>query len=152
MKDVHDHKTLVETQANAKEMEESRQGRVETNNRLSEVLEEFRQGRREARERLERLDEYEVERRRAHLFNWLCAPDTPSDHGHLQDARKENPDGGQWVLRTSRFRAWFDPNSVTAPLLWVTGKPGAGMWLTVIMSTSLIVTKRKVCSGLPGRR
>lgn len=112
---------------NAHELEEAQQGRQDNRERFSELLEEARQARIRTEENFRKLDADEVVRRRTYLFNWLCAPNSMSDHEHLQNLIEDSPANGQWLLRTARFRAWYDSSSASSPLLWVTGKPGAGM-------------------------
>lgn len=125
--DVRKQKSAVLTEANARELQEARQGREQNRHEYSELLRQTNQVRIQTEANFRRLDAAEILRRRTYLYDWLSAPDTESDHEHLQTVITNNDDGGKWFLRMSKFRAWFDPSSASAPLLWVTGKPGAGM-------------------------
>jgi hypothetical protein len=128
---MQDHKKLVEAQVNAQDLEEARQGRQENSMHFSELLEQTQQVRLQTEESFKKLDVAEVIRRRTYLFSWLSAHDKAPDLEHCRTLRKDYPTSGQWLLRNSRFRAWFDTSSVSGPLLWVTGKPGAGMCFAV---------------------
>lgn len=67
----------------------------------------------------------EFDRRRNYVTQWLCAPNTQAVHEEITEA-KICPDAGSWLVTDHRFKKWLDPVFCDDPLLWMTGKPGAG--------------------------
>jgi hypothetical protein len=68
----------------------------------------------------------DLEWRQITVRNWLGT----SNHMHEQEKgaaiRAEFPTSGDWLLQQDQFKAWFDRDYCSAPLLWLNGKPGAG--------------------------
>jgi hypothetical protein len=76
----------------------------------------------------------DLEWRQIVVKNWLSV----SSHVNEQDKgaaiRAEFPMSGDWLLQQDQFKAWFDRDFCSAPLLWLNGKPGAGKMM--LFSTS----------------
>lgn len=121
-----EYKLLVQDRANAMELDEYRQQRLQTNTQLSQLQEQTSRARLRAEEAFEQLSVDEVIRRRGHVVNWLSAPDALSDQDHGRAARENCPLSGTWLLKDSRYCRWNDPQSGEAPLLWINAIPGAG--------------------------
>ncbi|KAK3623160.1 hypothetical protein LTR56_021742 [Elasticomyces elasticus] len=99
---------LVETQANAIQCEQAKTERLINERRFDD------------------LDNQEQLRRRLFLWEWLSAPDSRADQQRGSDARAPDINSGRWLLGAAKFRAWCEPASLAAPLLWINGIPGAG--------------------------
>ena len=76
-------------------------------------------------EGFDNLRREETQRQKQYVLKWLSAADARPDQDHHRGYLKKI-DSGHWLLRNTRFQAWVDPRSDSAPLLWVTGIPGAG--------------------------
>lgn len=84
----------------------------------------------EARQTLEdecknRRDEASKHRRLA-VVSWLSPADSLSDHEDIFEIHQRDPENGLWLFQQPLVRDWVDPSSLSAPLLWINGKPGAG--------------------------
>lgn len=67
----------------------------------------------------------ESDRRRLYVTQWIGAPNINAIQEEIYEARV-CPHAGSWLISSSLFKKWFDPIFCDNPLLWVTGKPGAG--------------------------
>lgn len=67
----------------------------------------------------------ELDRRRNYVTQWLCSSNTQGLQEEIAEARL-CPDAGSWLVKDHKFTNWADPHFCDNPLLWVTGKPGAG--------------------------
>ncbi|KAI1410433.1 hypothetical protein F5Y13DRAFT_167760 [Hypoxylon sp. FL1857] len=83
----------------------------------------------------------ETDRRRLRVIQWL----SPFNVGSLQEQYREtrsicdNP--GRWMIDSSRFQKWFNPNRCPWPLLWINGIPGAGK---TILSSVIVDEVRSI--------
>jgi hypothetical protein len=118
----------VDAQANALQLEQAQQGRADNAANFSELLQQSKEARLRTEEGFDNLRREETQRQKQYVLKWLSAADAMSDQDHHRDCRKIS-DSGQWLLQNKRFRAWHDTDSLSAPLLWVTGIPGAGNYL-----------------------
>jgi hypothetical protein len=115
----------VDAQANALQLEQAQQGRAANAANFSELLQQSKEAMLRTEEGFDNLRREETQRQKQYVLKWLSAADAMSDQDHHRDCRKSS-DSGQWLLQNKRFRAWHDTDSLSAPLLWVTGIPGAG--------------------------
>jgi hypothetical protein len=60
------------------------------------------------------------------VLNWLGATNQIDDQEKGAAIRAEFPASGKWLLKQDQFKAWFDRDFCSAPLLWLNGMPGAG--------------------------
>lgn len=90
-------------------------------------IEEIRSLRRTTEAKLESLQKADMARRKAAIFRWLSSADSEVIHERHLKARSDNLTAGQWLLDDHRFQKWFDPVYCSTPLLWMNGKPGAGV-------------------------
>jgi adenylylsulfate kinase-like enzyme len=68
----------------------------------------------------------EVDRRLREVKLWLSHFDSKVAHESHQEARKSTPGSGRWLLKKKAFLEWFAPERFHAPILWLSGIPGAG--------------------------
>jgi hypothetical protein len=66
------------------------------------------------------------ERRRKAVQEWLSAAEYDADQEKSNKIREEYPETGRWLLGNDLFKSWFQPEVCTAPILWISGIPGAG--------------------------
>lgn len=90
-------------------------------------LEEVRRIHRIAVDEFNNQRQAELDRRRNYVALWLCAPNSHGFQEEIAEARV-CPDAGSWLIEDHTFTNWVDPHFCDNPLLWITGKPGAGKW------------------------
>lgn len=122
---MNDLKVLVETQANARELGQAQQGRTSNAMHFAELLQQSKETRLLAEDGFGNLEREATHRQKQQILKWLSAADARSHQDHLRSYRAKT-NSGHWLLQNKRFQAWVDPTSDSAPLLWVTGIPGAG--------------------------
>lgn len=88
-------------------------------------LEEVRRIHRIAVDEFNNQRQAELDRRRNYVALWLCAPNSHGVQEEIAEARV-CPDAGSWLIEDHTFTNWVDPHFCDNPLLWITGKPGAG--------------------------
>lgn len=143
---MSDFKRTVETQANALETQHAQQGRIDNATQFAELLQQSQEARRRAEEGFESIHSEETRRQKQSVLKWLSPADTTSDQEYYRECRG-GPDSGKWLLMHRRFKAWLDPTSDSAPLLWVTGMPGAGKHLAVASIRPVAdLARREVCT------
>ena len=106
IKDLHRHKSLIESQATIVEYEVLLDLRARSQRQFEEQL-------------LAELD-----RKRLSVQQWLCPLDAQARHEDATEKRYGN--SGDWLLKNATFEKWFDFNYGNEPLLWLSGIPGAG--------------------------
>ena len=102
------HRGLIETRATIMEFQEMRALREN-----SELLHKS-------------AVEAENDRRRDLVKQWLLGFCNENELERNLRVRVVASGSGRWLLEKSIFRGWFSPNLCSAPLLWLTGIPGAG--------------------------
>ena len=117
-------KVLVGTQANAQELGQAQRGRTINAMHFAELLQQSKETRLLAEEGFGNLEREATYRQEQQILKWLSAADARSDQDHLRSCRNTT-DSDHWLFRDRHFQAWVDPTSDSAPLLWVTGIPGA---------------------------
>ncbi|KAI1147252.1 putative zinc finger protein [Nemania diffusa] len=122
------HRSLIESQANPSQIEEVR-GQSLASRKIQN----------------DQLDEQDLQRIRD-VNNWLRAPNVEVDQNNYTKARAEYPATGKWLLGTTLFKEWFDPQfAAIPPLLWLNGIPGAGKTILA----SLVVEEARKLSPAP---
>lgn len=119
------HRSLIESQANLLQIEESQQSRAYH----------------EAQFKL--IRDAEESRRRTTVNTWLHAASTETDQYNASSIRSEYPETGGWLFDMNKFKAWFDPQFCSTPALWLNGIPGAGK---TILASLVIERARKLTS------
>ena len=69
----------------------------------------------------------EIARRRSAVLQWLSPVNYQSFHEKNIEVLSRYPATGHWILDDLRYQKWSDPLYCSTPLLWLNGKPGAGM-------------------------
>lgn len=113
---------------------------IESGASLAEV-EEIRNLQRLAEKRFEEQRSEDLDRRRTAILQWLSPASSETVHERHLAARATNPDSGAWLLKHDRFEKWFDVNFCSTPLLWLSGKPGAGK---TVLASRVIEEARKI--------
>ncbi|KAJ0110210.1 hypothetical protein J7T55_000642 [Diaporthe amygdali] len=88
----------------------------------------------------------ELDRRQNYVTQWLCAPNTQGFQEEIAEARI-CADAGSWLVRDRKFTNWTDPHFCDNPLLWVTGKPGAGKSVLVSCIVDEIRKSQRLSRG-----
>ncbi|KAK6062398.1 zinc finger protein [Seiridium cupressi] len=68
----------------------------------------------------------ELDRRRNAIIQWLSASNSQVVQEECIEASSLCVGAGDWLVADHRFRNWSDLQYCSNPLLWMTGKPGAG--------------------------
>lgn len=118
LKNMLEHKRLVEKKASLIEFSEAKEARTLAVKEFAEANE----ARKLAEREFQRLDTQESHWRKTHVGNWLAAANVEADQERGQNVRKDRAQAGRWLLSKQKFRAW----SPSAPLLWIHGAPGSG--------------------------
>ncbi|KAJ4415216.1 hypothetical protein N0V82_007453 [Gnomoniopsis sp. IMI 355080] len=112
-------------------------GRMQRNSNLIKTeaslaeFEEVRRIHKTATDEFANQRQAEFDRRRIYVTQWIGAPNIQAIQEEHREARI-CPSAGSWLVTSSVFRKWIDPIYCDNPLLWITGKPGAGK--TVLVS------------------
>jgi hypothetical protein len=61
------------------------------------------------------------------VVSWLSAADSASDHEDSLAVQEKDPDSGRWLLEQHLIKDWVNLHRSSEPVLWINGKPGAGM-------------------------
>lgn len=104
------NKKLIENNASQKEAEIVRMG----NSVLAQALRSERETR--------------TETHKDRVKHWLSAFDIQAEHHIYKEKWKDCRDPGRWLLNSPEFKLWTSADNKWAPLLWLSGIPGAGMW------------------------
>jgi ankyrin repeat protein len=104
-------------------------------NQIMKLMEELYETRRAVDEDCKRQREKDENRRRDAAFSWLSAADSATDHEDALVIHEEGVASGEWLFRQDTIKDWMDPHSLPEPILWITGRPGAGK---TILASNLI--------------
>ncbi|GLA48100.1 hypothetical protein AnigIFM63604_003194 [Aspergillus niger] len=102
------NKKLIENNASQKEAEIVRMG----NSVLAQALRSERETR--------------TETHKDRVKHWLSAFDIQAEHHIYKEKWKDCRDPGRWLLNSPEFKLWTSADNKWAPLLWLSGIPGAG--------------------------
>lgn len=119
------HKNLVAEQAHLLSMELSQRN-------SGKIHELFRQYMIDRDQRLRDADHMEdLERNKNHLaiIAWLSTVDGGSikDHETACNTRSQSSVSGEWILKHEKVQDWRENDPPTSSILWLNGKPGAGI-------------------------
>jgi hypothetical protein len=89
-------------------------------------LEEILNSRVEQQIRFKYLQEKEIQRQTAFVYQWLDTANYKADHENILKKREEFPTTCKWLLTNDKFSAWFGMELQSSPYLWLSGIPGAG--------------------------
>lgn len=112
--DLRRYRSLIETQANLIQIQESQ--REHSRNRES----------------FSKMEEAERDKRMLSVINWLSPADVDHDQEALVAVRQEHPGSGLWLFANDQVKTWIDPDSSLVPCLWLNGIPGAVLASVVI--------------------
>ncbi|KAJ3579076.1 hypothetical protein NPX13_g1491 [Xylaria arbuscula] len=117
------HQRLIEKQATPLEIGEARESAQRSHHHGNDQL---------SKQDLQRLRD---------VHNWLRATNIDIDQDNHEKARAEYPGTGRWLLNSTVFQDWFNPQfPAIPPLLWLNGIPGAGK--TVLASLVIEEARR----------
>lgn len=83
---------------------------------------------------LEREKQAQDEHCRDTVRHWLSPFDFEAEHLCHREKRQICEDPGRWLLNTAEFKTWASHTDCLNPLLWLSGIPGAGMAVYVVVS------------------
>ncbi|GAW19057.1 hypothetical protein ANO14919_085410 [Xylariales sp. No.14919] len=125
---IAQRRSLIESQATPSQIEDARKG-IQASRKIEN----------------DQLHEQNLQRIRD-VHNWLRATNVEIDQDSHAKARAEYPGTGQWLLKTTLFKEWFNPQYTTIPpLLWLNGIPGAGKTILA----SLVVEEVRRLNPVP---
>lgn len=96
--------------------------------RLGELVRQYMSDR--ARTIDEARHQATVEQQNKHnaLIEWFSMPPgSSSDHQRFCETRSDSGITGSWILKNEKLRNWTEEDPPSSSILWVNGKPGAGM-------------------------
>jgi hypothetical protein len=62
-----------------------------------------------------------------HAVAWLSVDDRDQEEHYERVSRRRHDETCKWIMRETRIDSWIR-NDTKHPVLWLNGKPGAGMW------------------------
>lgn len=117
LNDLIRHRELIASTASLEQFQESRDARTRSQASFAA------------------LELGENHRKKIHVIDWLAAADTEVDKIAFSEARIDTPDTGRWILDQPEIKSWMDTGDASYPVVWLNGKPGAGAyWLLFISS------------------
>lgn len=108
---------------------------------LTEVS-EFQSMREALHEQLQSTRRAELNSQRDIVQQWLSFANNETRH---EDASADrHPGTGTWLLQDEKFQAWFNSDYCIEPLLWLSGKPGAGKSKVYLSMRGLLIHQEKL--------
>ncbi|KAF2492844.1 ankyrin [Lophium mytilinum] len=104
------------------------------------AMEELHETRRVLDDECKRRQDEDSKRRQLAVISWLSAADSASDHEDAFAVHEDEPNSGLWLFQHNSVKDWIDPYSLSEPLLWINGNPGAGK---TILASALIEECRR---------
>lgn len=92
------------------------------------AIDELLETRRAIEDRCKNTEVADAEKRKREAAAWLSAADSTADHDDALSVFENDPGSGSWLFRQNLVEKWLDPQSLVDPLLWINGKPGAGIY------------------------
>jgi hypothetical protein len=108
LQDLQRHKLLIESQANALEIQAAQTARSSADEAFKQMF------------LAQRNSQY------GGTQDWLSAVNMKVDHEGYSATRQEYPSTGKWLLTNDKIKSWLDPDNSTVSRIWLNGIPGAG--------------------------
>jgi transposase len=99
---------------------------VEAKDSRARLQYEIERRKKESNEALERNEKNERIARLQHSVEWLSVDDTVQETEYERMSRRRHDGTCEWIYRVVQMNNWLK-NDTKHPLLWLSGKPGAGM-------------------------
>jgi len=140
---LRQHRQMIAEQA---QLLYQRQYVRDRNEMLNFVL-KYRRDREQDMEERDRQTEAEARKSHREVLQWFSAADTTaSDQQHFTSIRKEFPGTGNWILENEKVKNWREAETPMYSMLWMNGKPGAGMRPNYIIEFGAYQFDREDCS------
>ncbi|KAK3293870.1 uncharacterized protein B0H64DRAFT_398860 [Chaetomium fimeti] len=125
LEDMERHETLIDLEANARDIAEGRQ-----------LRQDIRLWREESVDRIRRLDEEHAAKQYTAIMSWLRADESDqlAVFESISAEGIKHPGTCGWILKTPKVSSWLKKRRETA-MLWLQGSPGTGK---SVMSAQLI--------------
>jgi hypothetical protein len=108
LQDLQRHKLLIESQANALEIQAAQAARSSADEAFKQIF-------------LARQNtQYSAAQ------DWLSAVNMRVDYEGYSAIRQDYPSTGKWLLTNDKIKTWLDPDNSTVSKIWLNGIPGAG--------------------------
>jgi hypothetical protein len=139
---IEKHRDFIDKEANAFNMVEDRAARTRI---LDDITERQRQA-------ATTLDDSDTQKRLLQLqssTSWLAVDDKRQEAERTRRSAMRHAGTFEWIGQVPEMKAWLkDDDSV--PVLWLNGKPGAGMsaYLNVPISSDLAEGKSVMCASI----
>jgi len=92
----------------------------------------FRRYHADAELRFKEQEEAEIQKQKMEVMEWLAMASTETtpatDQEYYVSKRKDYPASGQWLSCCREYQEWIDPQTTHISCIWLTGKPGAGIY------------------------
>jgi len=111
---------------------------VRDRNEMLNFVLKYRQNREKNIEDRERQMEADARRSHREVLQWFSAADTTaSDQQNFTNIRNEYAGTGYWILENEKVKNWREAETPMYSMLWMSGKPGAGMRPNYIIDLEL---------------
>ena len=117
--DLCRHRTLIESQANLVQIQQSQRDYAQLQLSFSKI------------------EEAERKEKTLAIINWLSSADVALDQEAAEAAQCEHPGSGSWVFENEIVKPWIDPNNSLIPYVWLLGIPGAGKNISLFLWPNL---------------
>jgi len=118
------HRRLIAEQANLL----FQQQQMADRNQMFNLISHYQNDRENAIEDQRRQEQNDARKSYLEVLQWFSAADTTaSDQQGFTREREEYSGTGRWILEDEKVRNWREADAPRSSVLWVTGKPGAGM-------------------------
>jgi hypothetical protein len=91
-------------------------------------IRQYQQDREKASADDQKREEDEARRKHREVLQWLSAAETTeSDQQRYRETRRQYSGTGDWILENEKVKNWREEDTPISSILWMNGKPGAGM-------------------------
>lgn len=73
------------------------------------------------------LERKDNEDKKLMIIGWLSSAPVHQDQDNFSAAREDIPGSSGWILKQSQIKNWLIPTKTSSPIIWINGKPGAGI-------------------------
>lgn len=125
MEGLKKQRDFLDTEAMSIHMSESKDARAKLQNELQE-------SQRSSLAVLDQLDSNAKISRLQHAVAWLAVDDKAQEDNFERISNRRHDETCVWIAKNGQFISWCrdDGNN---PVLWVSGKPGAGKLITLLL-------------------
>lgn len=94
-------------------------------------IQQYQHDREKSIENDQAREEADAQRKRREVLQWFSAAETIRfDQENYSATRRQYSGTGDWILENEKVKNWIEEDTPISSILWMSGKPGAGMSVT----------------------